>query len=257
MSNYRNSDFLNDFTTRTKANLKVIDNLLKAKTSSEEKRNKLNEEVLNAEIYEVTQRINSFFGFVILPFEKYNFKFEKDKDGRYEDPLCRKCIVDKAGVGIYVQKLKDIFVNCAENQRFYCNYDDMSKPVREYDFEHVIKIIKHLRNSIAHGGNEGVMFHPLNSGFGSNVDVQIEEIIFHDKYTHKGKKQEFCIKLYVENELDDLWEAIVGLFIRIEFLDINLKGSLKAEEDSKKTINQLNAKMKNYYKLENERFYSE
>ena len=269
MSNYRNSDFLNDFTTRTKANLKVIDNLLKAKTSSEEERNKLNEEVLNAEIYEVTQRINSFFGFVILPFEKYNFNFSKYKSGEYRNKLCQKCIEDKAGVGKWIQRLKDIFVNCAENQRFYCNYDDMTKPVREYDFEHVVKTIKHLRNSIAHGGNQGVMFYPLGSDYEKGTDVQIKEIIFHDTNTYDGKEQEFCIKLYigneldveneldVGNELDDLWEAIVNLFIRIELLDINLKGRLKAEEDSEKTIKRLNEKMKNYYKLENERFYSE
>ena len=73
MSNYRNSDFLNDFTTRTKENLRVIDNLLYLKKSDDLKwKNKLIDRVLNSEVYEVTQRINSFFGFVILPFEKYN-----------------------------------------------------------------------------------------------------------------------------------------------------------------------------------------
>ena len=249
MSNYRNSDFLNDFTTRTKANLKVVDNLLKAKTSSEEERNKLNEEVLNAEIYEVTQRINSFFGFVILPFEKYNF----DSTKRKSVELCRKCVEDKFGVGRWVEKLKNIFNRCNEEGRFYCSYNNMRKPVKDYDFKHIIKVIKHLRNSIAHGGNHGVMFYPLGSDYEKGIDVQIEEIIFHD-INEDDESQEFCIKLYVGNELDDLWEAIVGLFIRIEFLDINLNGSLKAEEDSKKTINQLNTKMKNYYKLEREKF---
>ena len=259
MSNYRNSDFLNDFTTRTRENLKVIDDLWTSKKHDvlEEDKKKLKEGVLNANVYEVTQRINSFFGFIILPFEKYNFNFSKYKSGEYRNKLCQKCIEDKVGVGKWIQRLKDIFVNCAENQRFYCNYDDMTKPVREYDFEHVVKTIKHLRNSIAHGGNQGVMFYPLGSDYEKGTDVQIKEIIFHDTNTYDGKEQEFCIKLYVGNELDDLWEAIVNLFIRIELLDINLKGRLKAEEDSEKTIKRLNEKMKNYYKLENERFYNE
>lgn len=255
MSNYRNSDFLNDFTTRTKENLRVIDNLLYLKKSDDLKwKNKLIDRVLNSEIYEVTQRINSFFGFVILPFEKYNFNFSKYKSGEYRNKLCQKCIEDKAGVGKWIQRLKDIFNACAEDQRFYCNYDDMTKSVREYDFEHVVKTIKHLRNSIAHGGNQGVMFYPLGSDYEKGTDVQIKEIIFHDTNTYEGKEQEFCIKLYVGNELDDLWEAIVGLFIRIEFLDISLKGMFESEKSSMDTIEKLNKKMKNYYKLEREKF---
>ena len=254
MSNYRNSDFLNDFTTRTKENLTVIDYLWRAKEKSLslDLKNKLEDTVLNANVYEVTLRINSFFGFIILPFEKYNFDFKRGRKTK----LCIRCFNDDK-ISIWVKKIKNILLKCLNEGRFYCNYNDMKKTVAQYDFEHVIKIIRHLRNSIAHGGNKGIMFYPLGSDYEKGSDVQIEDIIFHDKHEHKdgylkGKTEQFCIKLNVVNELDEMWDAIVNLFIRIEEIDIDLLGQYKSESNTIGTINDLNKLMWNYN--EKERF---
>lgn len=235
MSGYKSNEFLKEFTSRTKANLDFINRVAvsHAKNISRDEKERILDEMLDARAYEITQRINSFFGFIILPFEKYNFKSKK-KDG-----LLAVCSKDKYILGC-VEQIKNIILNCSLSGRYYCDYNNMTKPIEEYDFEHTINFIRHLRNSIAHGGNEGIMFCPLAYNTETERDIGIQDIIFYDVNKH-GKDgcnlpdEKFCIQINVNNELDELWETIVNLFVKIEEIDVSLKrGSSSVEKMEKK-----------------------
>ena len=69
MSGYIFQGFVKDFSGRTRQNMKVIDAIYDEHSDDPDKK-----------VYEVTQVINSLFGMVIVPYEKYKNQYGLHKD---------------------------------------------------------------------------------------------------------------------------------------------------------------------------------
>lgn len=135
--------------------------------------------------YEITQLINSLLGLVVIPSEAY-FK----KAGNIGSiKMCKE----------EVQKIDSIVQKCIKEKRYYCDYGTLS----------AIQFIKHIRNSVAHGGNKGLMFYPLPEG----DEKRIEYVIFYDEDTEKQKK--FCAKMKIK-ELREFVKATAELYCKID-----------------------------------------
>ena len=74
MSYYSKEDFEYDFIARTKKNLEFIENRYKQEIKDGKKDSEIED------VFEVTQLINSFFGLLILPKERYFEFMNKDFD---------------------------------------------------------------------------------------------------------------------------------------------------------------------------------
>ena len=110
--------------------------------------------------------------------------------------------------------IMDLVNKCESEQRFYSDYE------RERDTSgriYVSNFINHIRNAIAHGGNNGIHFYPVSES------ENITNIIFYDNNEISAKKaaqhgksvdiNEFCINLSVF-ELKVLVNAISGLYCK-------------------------------------------
>lgn len=78
MSYYSKEDFEYDFIARTKKNLEFIENRYKQEIKDGKKDSEIED------VFEVTQLINSFFGLLILPKERY-FEFMRKDFDEYSD----------------------------------------------------------------------------------------------------------------------------------------------------------------------------
>lgn len=173
MGLYNYEYFISDFAKRTMENYKLI---------SENPNSR----------YEVTQLINSLFGLLIVPNEKY--KYRKNGQGLKENML--KKTTEYNSILQTINTLKN-------TQKLYNNYNEAHE---------VSAFIKHLRNSLAHSGNEGIHFLPCEEG------QEITSIIFYD--TDKDMIQngtnyhEFCVELQIE-EIEKLAIDISSMYSRI------------------------------------------
>ncbi len=184
MSGYNMQYFIEDFAKRTMSNKRIIDAIVN------------HEPFYDSKAYEVTQLINSLLGLVIMPTEKYK------KNVRAESSVYRDC----------KEKIIHLIKKCEVEKRYYNDYGD------KYN---VFKIINHLRNSIAHGGNEGLHFYPVQEG----GDSVITGVVFYDSQYEINEKStspkpdgdvpEFCLSLSI-NEIEELVEAISTLYISAE-----------------------------------------
>ena len=157
--------------------------------------------------YEVTQLINSLFGLLIVPNEKY--KYKKNGQGKKEYYLKRT----EAYTAI-----ADMICDVREDKRFYSSYDD------KYE---VSDFIRHMRNSLAHSGNQGLHFLPCEEG------KEITSVIFYDNNEEVGEIREFCVELTV-SEISDLAVEIANMYSEIEsYEDADEKRKLYVEEISK------------------------
>ncbi len=183
MSGYNMEYFIYDFAKRTMSNKSIVDAIVKG------------EPHYSYNAYEVTQLINSLLGLVIMPAEKYK------KSRRAESKVFQECN----------KKIIDILKRCEEQKRYRNDYSG------KYS---VFEVISHLRNSIAHGGNEGLHFYPVQEG----GDSVITGVIFYDSQYEinekrkdeyklpEGEVAEFCLSLQLD-ELEDLVEAISKLYM--------------------------------------------
>ena len=71
MAGYNYAKFISDFGGRTLENIQVIDDLREKDIAG----NKKSKEEIEKEHHEVTQLINSLFGMIIVPYEKYKFRY--------------------------------------------------------------------------------------------------------------------------------------------------------------------------------------
>lgn len=164
MSTYDYERFVNDYIDRTKHNLEVI-------------------ETTKEKAYEITQYMNSLFGLLIVPYERYKGLEENDLIG--------------------VDGYKEIvgFIKMLKRQNsYYSNYFiDRKSPV--------IQFIKHLRNALAHSGNNQIYF--------LDDEGKLTGIIFYDYFiTEKGRTLEFCIELDF-NSLKQLINKIDELYMNL------------------------------------------
>lgn len=139
--------------------------------------------------YEVTQLINSLFGLLIVPNEKY--KYRKNGQGVKEFYL-------KKAEGY--KDITAIICDLKEDGRLYSSYDDNHE---------VSDFIRHMRNSLAHSGNQGLHFLPCAEG------QKITSVIFYDSDKEYGGTNEFCAELMIM-EIFNLAKAIANMYSEIE-----------------------------------------
>lgn len=176
MSGYNYDHFIKCFAERTLKNYERI-SLIKNSGS--------------VEVYEVTQLINSLFGLLIVPFEK--FKFKKDNYTTKESFFETKIPDEYRRIKIFVEMLK-------KDKRLRSTYKDENFPVSSF--------IKHLRNALAHSGDKGLHFLPCNDSASC-----ITSIIFYD--SHKETNQHFCAELKI-NEIEELIKIISSMYQKAE-----------------------------------------
>ena len=193
MSGYNIECFIKDFGERTWENYQYIKN-----RASQEN------------LYEVTQLLNSLFGLVILPVERF-------KDIRNIE--ISKEIID--------------MISDLENKKLLRNtYVEEKDPVM---------FIRHIRNAVAHAGNCGM--HPYSI---MDEGKKIGGVIFYDC----DKDSEFCVDLtceYLERFMDlttKLYAEIDARYGKIKEFDQEIdlmkaflnsgKGELSVQEEIKK-----------------------
>ena len=178
MGGYIFQEFVSDFSGRTKQNIRVIDSIYNEHDDNPDKK-----------VYEVTQLINSLFGMIILPYEKYNNQIN-ESDYKYESSYKE------------IQELIKILIS----QKFL-----RSTYSGEHENIEVFKFIKHLRNALAHSGNGKLNFYPVNS----NKD-NIKAVYFMDSLKNQdGKVCTFCCRLSVKR-IKTLCELIPELYSVVE-----------------------------------------
>ena len=178
MSGYIFQEFVKDFADRTRQNMAVIDAIYNEHSEDPEKK-----------VYEVTQVINSLFGMIIVPYEKY--KRHLNEADYYNDPY-------------YLEIIKLIRV-LERNKFLRSTYNSDSSGVGVFSF------IGHLRNALAHSGNRGLNFFPVNRS-----KDNIKAVFFLDKYENAyGEISYFCCRLSVK-VIKQLCELIPSLYVSIE-----------------------------------------
>ena len=178
MSSYIYHEFIKDFSGRTRQNMNVIDAIYNEHSPDPDKT-----------VYEVTQMINSLFGMIIVPYEKYKYQIE-EKD--YSDEPSY----------LEIQQL----IN--EMRRTKSLRSTYTRDTRKVS---VISFIGHLRNALAHSGNGMLNFYPVN-----NKKDNIKAVYFIDKKEKDGTiLAQFCCKLSVKR-IRKLCELIPQLYMAIE-----------------------------------------
>ncbi len=154
MSCYDYKLFVKTFIHRTNHNLQVINDI-------QSKEN----------VFEFTQLINSLFGLLIVPFERYQYDYNNSK-GMSENDL-----------KLYQPEYDEIvkIINDTENNNKLFNTYKYHKKYIVSDF------LKHLRNSLAHSGNGRLYF--------LNDEEKLNGVLFYDTDNPNNPKEEFCVEL--------------------------------------------------------------
>lgn len=156
MSCYNFEYFIKDFVERTNKNLLNYNNELG---------------------YEVTQLVNSLFGLLIVPNEKY--KYRGKDNGVSEYTLSKAPGYDDIRKLIGVLKESNKYANTYPNQNY--NTDRFL----------VSNFLNHMRNSLAHSGNKGLHFLPFEE------NKEISGIIFYDRDEVNHTNGIFCAELNI------------------------------------------------------------
>lgn len=197
MGLYNFEMFLNDFSYRTQKNL---DTIYKLKN--------------NEDVYEVTQLINSLFGSIILPYERYQEQYFKNLNNE------RKILEDDLELKQCSRKIGKVLEKCHSEKRFYstykyCKFDKNSFSTERFTFKDTLNFIKHIRNALSHGGNGCMLFDFKEDvpGRESKEYSMLNKIILVDK---RGDNEFFYLEVNIEDELKELRNIIVDIFIRLE-----------------------------------------
>lgn len=214
MSGYIFQQFVRDFSGRTRQNMNVIDAIYRKQSDDPNKKVEPDKMV-----YEVTQVINSLFGMIIVPFEKYkdqNRINEKD----YSDEQSYKSI-------------KELITALENDKLIRSTYKWDKRGVGVFNF------IGHLRNALAHSGYGRLNFYPIN-----NKEENIEAVYFMDRLEDKDKKISyyFCCRLSVK-QIQWLCEQIPLLYEVIE-KDISEKERAIILKKYRNQISQLDSFLK-------------
>lgn len=188
--------FIGDFATRTVKNMNYIFNHTE-----------------DGNLFEVTQLINSLLGLIIIPTEAYKRKV-KDKQLKHHAPTEYK-------------KTYNLIAQCAEENRYYCDYQKNTNTII-YGNEHsVVDFITHIRNAVAHGGNKGIHFFPLEE------NGRITSVYFYDNdektKNEREKVHQFCVKLSVD-EVKSLAQYIAKMYFSFEKTDKKAKEKRKEHD---------------------------
>ena len=187
MSDIDYRQFITNFCNRTDKNLKIIENEHKNDPESE--------------AYEFTQLINSLFGLIIVPYERFRHRKKDKKESKEEyekqkfaSTSIRETKLAKTPEGI---RLKEIIKKLEGQGKIRNNGYPNDYPISYF--------VGHIRNSLAHMGNYGALF----CGNGE----ELTGVIFYD---HEGTK-EYCIELEYE-PLKEIVDLITHMYLRFDEL---------------------------------------
>lgn len=198
MGTYNYEHFVRDFIYRTRINKNIIQHRYEENPKKK---------------YEVTQLINSLFGLIIVPNEKY--KFKRNEEITKEETLEIISEDEYNNILEFIEEIKD-------SGKYYNTYED-KYPVSDF--------IKHLRNSLAHSGEHGLHFVPLSEA------QEITGVIFYD--TDRYHNHEFCVELTI-SEIIDLSEIISDMYSKVDE-----KNAEKNRKEYEEEIERLRALFKN------------
>ena len=223
---YDQKQFIADFSQRTDSNLKIIEIL--SKLSSDDLKQIL--EIVKGKIkdadpeliatisnsYEVTQLINSLFGLLIIPFERY--RNEKIK-GVYENQLR-----NKNGY----QEIVNIIAKAYDTNRLCWAYSKQSRCI-------VSQFIRHLRNSLAHSGRDRLFFCCEERLVDNKWIKKIKSVVLYDT----DGEQEFIINLDID-DIKELKNNLIKMFAEVE----KEENAEKKAEEYDKSVKKLLKKCK-------------
>jgi hypothetical protein len=193
MSGYNMEQFLGDFAKRTVKNMNYIFN------HTEE-----------GNLFEVTQLINSLLGLIIIPAEAYKRKVK--------DVQLKHCAPTE------YKNTYNLIKQCVEENRYYCDYPKNTNTIMRGNEHSVVDFITHIRNAVAHGGNKGIHFFPLEE------HGRITSVYFYDNDEITKNESEnvhqFCIKLSVA-EVKILAQYISKMYFSFEKTDKKAKEKRK------------------------------
>lgn len=184
MSGYNYNEFISDFCARTIENQGIIDSLREQDIKAG-----LSKDQINEKHHEVTQLINSLFGLLIVPYEKYKYN-PNNNDSMSERDL-------KKTAEYY--KIAELIFKLEKRHRLYNDYNDRYL---------VSCFIRHLRNALAHSGSEGIQFMPIEK------NSVIKTVIFHDK---DNDNHQFCTELSV-GEIRILSQLLSDMYNQLDHL---------------------------------------
>ena len=202
--------FVREFVKRTKKNLEVFD---KAKTKED---------------FEVTQRVNSLFGLLIVPYE--HFKFESDY-GFSESKLSQNCCDSYHKIELLIKKLHE-----DNPKRLWWTRASFANEQNHL----VSNFIKHLRNALCHSGEDRVLF--VNGDENDESIKQLKYIIFVDqgevtsKYDKsKKEKYNFIAMLDVDEELKELLQNVSAMYNTLTYINRDYSQNVGDFKDDART----------------------
>lgn len=189
MAVYIPAKFAGMYAYRTICNYEII-----KKVRQNNNKHNTNKDEEQVEASEVTQLINSLFGLVILPFEKFKFRRGQGLNQDGSENNLRKYAQEE------YWKIRGEIEEYKNHKQIYSNCDD-----RHIQVSH---LIKHIRNSLAHSGDKGIHFWPFDNG------LEITHVYFYDEDQYDENKK-FALKLTVE-QIETLCDLIMKLYTIIE-----------------------------------------
>lgn len=176
------NDYLMDFAQRTKENLKFI-----KEEADRQRASGIKEE--NLTVFEVTQMINSFVGFIMFPKQMFFRYLEPDAE-------------------FITEESKQIFERISTNRekyKYYSTYKKYNEKTKKYDEREneeltAKTLILHFRNAIGH---EKLSVLPIHS----DTTKTIQAFKIEDSRKFKNDLMEFSIEIPIE----ELEELIIGM----------------------------------------------
>ena len=194
MSVYEPKHIAKQFIERSIKNRKIITELMQENNVAEG-------------YYEVTDKINTLFGFVLFPVECFNANKRKTTE-ILED-------IDKDNN--YIKEFKEFFKKIQSNHRYGSqNAEKIYKNIDSWTTESIWEILKCIRHCLAHSGKNGVTFLPLGN---LGDPDKIKSILLYNYDKKIGRK--FVIELMIEgvngskSELDELIELLIKFLVML------------------------------------------
>lgn len=215
---YNIKKFIADYISRTKQNRDILMSVVE-KNQSISKNHSFWDKL--PEVFEVTHLLNSFFGILIVPFEAFNtrrvtfvqYSEEKNTSRENEEKNRRAKLLEQLKSSDHYQPIAELIKALRENKRYEDNYQTRSN-LEPLEKDEVFIFLKRLRNSLSHGGKEGLSFLPISIDIESKEakTCQLTHVIFHDEYIRNEQLiGESYIKLKIK-EIELLYELISELF---------------------------------------------
>lgn len=194
----------------------------------------------DAELYEVTQLLNSLMGIAVLPYEMHKDYFKKiiDEDKRSVQNWGRTHseIQDSIKAEPEYKQLQEYILELHDEGKWITTYtkelvdNQIKKDVVVFAF------LRHLRNAVCHSGDNAISILPLTEG------RVIEEVLFYDSYDYVSNQKKKDNKIGCEEFAMRL--SVKELRLLVEKVAMFYSDTSIGEIDKTKLINEVENKIK-------------